>query len=404
MVAAKTWQPGRIESVGHVSLIRRVTPVMADKYLFVEVETQDGRVGVGEASAWSQIEATAACLAKYADYLTGLDAETIERHWDVLRSFGGYVGPVTMAALSAIDVALWDLKGQRLGEPVHALLGGPYRERVLVYGQALGRTQAQLVAHCAALKAAGFKAVGHVCPFLDDGGARAAEPVTVARLRQGLAVLEAVRDVLGPDTDLAVEIHRRLRAADAILFGRMIEHLTPLFYEDPVRPDSSDAMARVQHGVAIPVATGERFFALEQFHRVLETGGARFLRPCLGLCGGFTGGRRVAALAAAFDVELIPHNTYSPVATAASIHFAMATPNVRIVEFPTTRYTDDVASTALVARELTTTAPAFADGYASIADLPGLGTAPIDAITRRFPYRPIPVGPPRGPDGAPVNY
>ena len=133
------------------SSICRVTPILADKYLFVEVETQDGRVGLGEAGAWAYIESTATTLQKYGAYLLGKDAELIEYHWEVMRRFGSFSGSISMAALSAIDIALWDLKGQRLDEPIHALLGGPYRSRVRVYGHAKGRTPAQLDESCAAL-------------------------------------------------------------------------------------------------------------------------------------------------------------------------------------------------------------------------------------------------------------
>ena len=386
------------------SSICRVTPILADKYLFVQVETQDGRVGLGEAGAWAYIEPTATTLQKFGTYLVGKDAGLIEHHWEVMRRFGSYSGSISMAALSAIDIALWDLKGQRLGEPIHALLGGPYRSRVRVYGHAKGRTAAELVESCAALKDAGFSAVGHVNPFLDEDLEQPLAQCYARHMHQGVATLEAVRQRIGNDVDLCIEIHRRLRPAEAITFGKLVTHLTPLFYEDPVRPDSVSAMSTVQRNLKIAVATGERLYTLEQFHDVLRRGAARYIRPSVGLCGGLTGARRIAAIAQAFDVAVIPHNTYSPVATLASLHFAAATPNLLILEYPTARFTDDVASTTHAAAELTTTVPPVVNGYVGVGDAPGLGVELIHNIAKLHPYRPIEVAMRKSIDGSPVEH
>jgi galactonate dehydratase len=385
-------------------VIARVTPIRADKYLFVEIETRDGRVGTGEAAAWAYIEPTAAAIEKFGTYLAGQDAERIEHHWAVMRRFGSYSGAVAMAALSAIDMALWDLKGQRLGEPIHALFGGPYRSRIRVYGQAKGRTRDALVASCTALKQAGFTAIGHINPFLDEDAGVPFDRPYAARMAEGVETLAAVRAAIGDDTDMAVEIHRRLRPAEAIAFGNRISHLAPLFYEDPVRPGSVAAMAAVQAQLDIPVATGERLYSAEQFLELLQAGAARYIRPCLGLCGGFTGARRIAAIAAAFDVDLVPHNTYSPVATMASIHFAAATPNLLILEYPTARFTDDVAGTGLMAAELTTAIPVFAAGSVAVGDAPGLGTRLVAGVAALHPYRPIDVGMRAHADGSPIEH
>ena len=386
------------------SVVRRVSPILADKYLFVEVETTDGRVGVGESGAWAYIEPVAAVLQKFGTYLLGKDASLIEHHWDVMRRFGSYSGAVSMGALSAIDVALWDLKGQRLGEPIHALLGGPYRSRVRVYGHAKGRSRAELVSACGALKDAGFTAVGHVNPFLDEDIGVPLALTYTQRMRQGVAALEAVRERIGNDVDLCVELHRRLTPAEAIAFGRMIGHVTPLFFEDPVRPDSTVAMSSVQANLEIAVATGERLYSLEQFHALLSSGAARYIRPSIGLCGGITGARRIAALAQAFDVPVVPHNTYSPVATMASLHFVAATPNFLIMEYPTASFTDNVVGTDLMASQLTTVAPRQVDGYVPVGDAPGLGTALIPDVAGLFPYRAINVDMRTHVDGSPVEH
>nr|WP_246704227.1 mandelate racemase/muconate lactonizing enzyme family protein [Rhizobium sp. P38BS-XIX] len=393
-----------LEDVVKRSTIARVTPVTADKYLFVEIETADGRIGVGESGAWAHIEATRTVIEKFAEYLVGRDAEEIEKHWQILCRFGSYAGSLVMGALSAVDVALWDLKGQRLAEPIYALLGGPYRQKMRVYGHARGATRKQLVERSTLLKAAGFNAVGHVNPFLDEDVDKPVSGTFASRLRFAVETLEEVRSAIGPDTDLCIEIHRRLRPAEAIALGDSISHIMPLFYEDPIRPDSASAMCMVQNQLKIPIATGERLFTLQQFHQLLESGGARYLRPCLSLCGGFTGARKVAALAEVYDVDLIPHNTYSPIATVASMHLAASIPNLLILEYPTARYTDDIASTGLVAQELAVRSPVQEGGYVTVEDRPGLGTSLVKGVAEAFPYRPIPIYTRLNIDGSPTEH
>ncbi|CAN7632337.1 mandelate racemase/muconate lactonizing enzyme family protein [Brucella pseudogrignonensis] len=384
--------------------IVRVTPLLVDKYLFVEIETADGFVGTGEAGAWSHIEATYTVLKKFADYLVSRDAENIEHHWQTLKRFGSYSGSIIMAALSAIDIALWDIKAQRNKEPIFSLLGGAYRSKVRVYGHARGTSQGQLLDRCKNLKDAGFTAIGHVNPFLDEDIVNPLEGSYADGITKALETLEVVREAIGKDTDLCVEIHRRLKPAEAIAFGRKIEHLNPLFYEDPIRPGSASTMAQVQAHVGVPVATGERLFALEQFNELLQIGAVRYLRPCIALCGGFTGMKKIAALAEAYDVDLIPHNTYSPIATTASLHLAASIPNLLILEFPTAKYTDDFASTDLVASELTSVTLRQVNGFLPLNEGPGLGTALIPSASSKFPFRPIDVAMRLRADGSPTEH
>jgi galactonate dehydratase len=373
------------------SRIAGVEACLADKYLWARVHTQDGRVGVGEAGAWGHIEATAAAVTKFSTYLVGEDSRRIEWHWEVLQRFGGFSGCVEMAAISAIDVALWDLQGQRLGEPVYALLGGAYRSDVRTYGQVRGDTPDSVVASCRALCDAGFDAVGHLNPFLDRAPSHHRQVSWSQRMKLALDLLHRVRAELGDDCDVCVEIHRGLTPAQAIPLLSEMATLRPFFVEDPIRPDVMAAMAEVQHAVAVPIATGERFWALDQFLALLKAGGARYVRPSLGLCGGFTGARRIAALARAFDIQIVPHNTYSPVATMAAVHFALATSNVPLMEFPTQAYTDQqtVAGVTHIGAELTTTVPVPLNGRLSIDGKPGLGVALIERVSDLHPYRPV---------------
>lgn len=385
------------------SSVRRVEPLLIDKYLLIEIETDDGLVGLGEAGAWAHFEATAATIKKFGRYLIGKDADHITRHWDTLHRFGNYDGAVIMAAISAIDIALWDLKGKRLQRPICSLLGGPVRDKIRVYGQARGDTADGLIQSCMDLRDAGFTAIGHINPFLDDGST----PLTCNFARPMEAAVKLVFDIraaVGPDVDLCIDVHRRLSPAQAIAFGHDIQKVCPLFYEDPIRPDSSDTMARVQVNVPIPVATGERIYSLDGFKQLCLSRAASYLRPSICLCGGFTGAMRLAALAQAFDISLVPHNTFSPIATLASLHFSAAIPNLLICEYPTSLYLDGIASTELAGRGLVKTYPRVEDGYVPVPGDWGLGASLSDTVRADFPRRVIDVSMRRHVDGSNAEH
>lgn len=385
------------------STITRVEPLLIDKYLLVEIETREGLVGLGEAGAWAHFEATAATIEKFARYLVGKDADQIARHWDTLHRFGNYDGAVTMAAISAIDIALWDLKGKRLNRPVYDLLGGPVRERIRVYGQARGETAESLIRSCTDLAASGYTAIGHINPFLDGAGATLS--CNFARsMDNAIKLAFEIRSAIGPDVDLCFDLHRRLNPAQAIAVGHGIRKVYPLFYEDPIRPDSTDAMARVQASLPIPIATGERIYSLDDFKQLCLSRGAAYLRPSIGLCGGFTGAMRLAALAQAFDISLVPHNTFSPVATLASVHLSAAIPNLLICEYPTSLYLDGISSTQLVGSALVTNVPALENGYVTLPQGPGLGTSLSVAARRDFPMQAIDIAMHRNSDGSNAEH
>jgi galactonate dehydratase len=372
----------------HNATIIRVEPLLIDKYLLVEIETDDGLVGLGEAGVWAHYEATAATIEKFGRYLAGRDADQITRHWDTLHRFGNYDGAINMAAISAIDIALWDLKGKRLGRPIHSLLGGAMRDRIRVYGQARGATPEDMIESCLALRDAGYTAIGHINPFLDDAS-RPVEASLARSMDSGARLAFAIREAVGLDVDLCIDIHRRLNPAQAVAFGHAIRDMRPLFYEDPIRPDSIEAMARVQASVPVPVATGERVYSLDDFRQLCVSGAASYLRPSIGLCGGFTGAMRIAALAQAYDIGLVPHNTFSPVATIASLHFCASIPNLLICEYPTSLYLDGICSTELAGREMVDGVPDRVGGYVSSPSGPGLGITLCADARQGFPTRAI---------------
>lgn len=364
--------------------IARVTPYLSDRYLFVEVETDTGLVGAGESGAWGHLEASKAAIEKYAAYLIGQDPAPIELHWHRMHRFGHFRGAAICGAISAIDVALWDIKGQALGAPIHALLGGPTRTRARVYCHVKAATREEMVARCLARRDEGYTAIGHLNPFLDEGRDALYHKSYAQKIGDAVAVVAELRAALGPQIDLCIEIHRRLGPAEAIAFAREIAPFRPLFIEDPVPPSSAEAMGRVADRIDIPLATGERFVSLYEFQAHILRGALSYARVSVGLCGGLTGARKIAALAEAFDVQVIPHNPLSPVALAACLHLDAAIPNFAIQEYPTANpgYDGNGAlngSEALRGARLVDHAPRAEAGYVGIPCGPGLGVALTDA-------------------------
>ena len=364
--------------------ITRVTPYRAGRFLYVEVETDTGIVGTGESGAWGHLEASQGAIEKFATYLVGKDPGPIEHHWAVMHRFGHFKGAAICAAISAIDVALWDIKGQALGVPIHALLGGPVRHKVRLYAHVKAATREAMIEDCLALKRQGFTAIGHLNPFLDEDRSVPYAKGHAAKIEDAVALVRDLREALGPEVDLCIEIHRRLTPAEAIVFANEIAPYRPMFYEDPMPPASVDAMARIADKTTIPVATGERFATLHEFQAHIAARALSYARVSVCLCGGLTGARKIAALAEAHDIQVVPHNPLSPVSLFACLQLDAAIPNVAIQEYPTVGLEFEDAATPEASRhtlrgtQFVTALPEVKDGYATIPDTPGLGIALSD--------------------------
>ncbi|MEQ9811954.1 MAG: enolase C-terminal domain-like protein [Azospirillaceae bacterium] len=355
--------------------ITKVRPILADRFLFVLVETDAGFTGVGESGAWGHLPASATAIQTFSEYLVGRDAGEIEQHWNTMHRFGHFRGAAICGAISAIDIALWDIKGQALGVPIHALLGGPTRRRARLYAHVKAPTRERVVEIALQRKAMGFTAIGHLNPFLDEDRERPYFRSHARKIDDGVRVVAELRDALGPDVDLCVEIHRRLTPPEAIVFAHEIAPFRPMFYEDPIRPGSAEAMGRVADAISLPIATGERFFSLEEFQIHISRGALAYARVSISLCGGITGARKVAALAEAFDVAIVPHNPLSPISLAAALHLDAAIPNFAIQEYPLTGDSagGDEGAPHLRGWHLVDRAFEVEDGFVAIPGEAGLG-------------------------------
>jgi galactonate dehydratase len=314
--------------------ITHVQPKLIDRYLLVEVTTDEGIVGIGESGAWGFLDASATAMRKFADYLVGQDPLLIEHHWQYMYRANHFRGAAIMGALSAIDIALWDIAGKHFGVPVYQLLGGAVRHKARVYGHVFGASREELVAGIVEAKKQGFTAVGHLTPFTDAPRSEPYFETHAQKIGNAIATVEAYRDAVGDEVDLCIEIHRRLTPTEAVQLGRGIEHLRPMFYEDPVLPDNLDEMAYVAEKISIPIATGERFTSPWEFEMLLSRNAVQYVRPDVCMVGGITAAKKVAALAEARHVGVIPHNPLSPVSTAACLQIAAGVPNFAIQELP----------------------------------------------------------------------
>ena len=361
--------------------ITAVEPIMVDRYMFVQVHTDAGISGLGESGAWGYLEASEAVVKKWAHYLVGEDPLRIEHHWQYMYRSSHFRGAGIMGALSAIDIALWDIAGKHFGVPVYQLLGGKVRDKARVYYHVFGNTTEKLVQGIKDAKAAGFTAVGHLTPFLDEDRSVPLEKTHAQKMRDAIDTVRQYREAVGDAVDLCIEIHRRLTPHEAIVLARGIEQFHPFFYEDPVLPDNFDMMGLVAENIHIPIATGERLHTIYEFEMLLARNAVQYVRPDVCLCGGITGAKKIAALAEARHVGVVPHNPLSPVSTAACIQIAAAVPNFALQEYP---IGEDVPPKSEIVKSTITH---DGKGYLIIPDAPGIGIELAPDAAEKHPYK-----------------
>ena len=314
--------------------ITKITPMFLDMYLIVKIETDNGICGIGESGAWGYLEPSGVAIEKFGRYLLGKDPLLIEHHWQYMYRFSHFRGSAIMGAISAIDIALWDIAGQHFETPVYQLLGGKVRDKARAYCHVFGETKADLVKGILDAKNEGFTAVGHLTPFLDEDRSEKYFKTHADKISDAIQTVEMYRDSVGNEVDLCIEIHRRLTPTEAVQLGRGIEQYHPFFYEDPITPDNFDEMAYVAEKINIPIATGERFTSLWEFQMALARNSVQYVRPDVCLVGGISEAKKVASLAEAHHVGVVPHNPLSPVSTAACLQIAASCPNFVLQEYP----------------------------------------------------------------------
>lgn len=352
--------------------IRTVIVHAGDRnWVLVRVETnEDGLYGWGEATLEWKTRAVVGCIEDFAPMLVGRDPRDIpllvERM--VKHSFWP-LGVIGLTAVSAIEQALWDILGKDCGKAVWQMLGGRARDRVRVYAHVgssirnFKRWPIDPEAYCDAardLVERGYTAV-KTLPIpvthyaTDRDGIRMAERLAVA-LREGV----------GPDADILFDFHGRASSVSAAVdYTKAVSVCNPMFVEEPVQPGDPLAMRLVADRTGVPIATGERLLTLPEFQAIADLRAVNFFQPDLCHCGGFTSGRAIAAIAAAAQIGIAPHNPMGPIASVVGLHFAVATPNFVILEQLSDgfEFFSDVADTPI----------RMTDGFWEVPDRPGLG-------------------------------
>ena len=358
--------------------ITAVEAVPVDRYLFTKVHTDAGIVGYGESGAWGFLEASAAAIDKFGRYLVGKDPLLIEHHWQNMYRTSHFRGAAIMGALSAIDIALWDIAGKHFGVPAYQLMGGRVRDKARVYYHVFGNTREKLLRGVRDAREAGFTAVGHLTPFLDEDRSVPYFKTHADKMADAIDAVAAYREAAGTEVDLCIEIHWRLTPTEAITLARGIEQFHPLFYEDPILPDNFEAMALVARNVNIPIATGERLHTIHEFQALLRTGAVQYVRPDVCLAGGLTHSKKIASVAEAHYVGVVPHNPLSPISTAACLQLAACIPNFTIQEYPTGEL--ESPKIDMVKEPLRQE-----NGFLIIPDAPGIGIELADDAQEKCP-------------------
>ena len=340
--------------------IAEVEPLLIGGGLYVRIRTEDGLTGLGQSACWGYPEAVAGVVRTFARYLVGQDASRIEHHWQYLYRMGPFRGSVLSGAVSAVDIALWDLKGQRYQAPIWDLLGGRCRERVRLHLLMGGRTPEEIDRNARAAAAEGFTAIKFdplpggfqdlTLEGLVRGGGRP------RRRRQGGG---------GGGVDLIVELHRKLTPLQAVPLAEALTPFRPLFIEDPVQIDSIQSQAEIARRITSAVANGERMHTIWEFRELLTYGGSQYVRPDVGLAGGLTHTKKIAALAESFHAAVVTHNFLGPVLTAASVHLDVSIPNFVVQEYSRNDEGDLGAAFPGTLRR--------SGGYLEVPDRPGLG-------------------------------
>jgi galactonate dehydratase len=344
------------------------------RYHIVKVETDEGIYGLGEVGIGFWGAAIEQALGHLSEIVVGEDPFSTERLWQ--HMFRGSFFPadkVYCSAISAIDIALWDIKGKALGMPVYKLLGGPVRDKVVCYPHNEGATTDELVESCRQHVAEGWKFVRWGLPDASGhhrGTGGRLEPVE--SLRESEHQMAMVRDAVGPDIQLCFDVHTRLDTAHVVSLCKTLEPYRPFFIEDPLRSENPGSYRTLARHVSLPIAAGEQWASKWSFREVIEEELISYARIDLCIVGGLTEALKITHWCETHYIDIVPHNPLGPVSAAACVALCMASTNVGVQEMP--------RRPGSFATDIFPVQIGWEDGYAFSPDAPGLGVDFDEAV------------------------
>lgn len=347
-------------------------------WVFVKVYTDEGVTGVGEGTLEYKEKAFLGALEHIREYLQGQNPLDIEKHWHhIYRDAYWRGGPVLMSALSAVEMALWDILGKTLNVPVWQLLGGKVNDKVRIYvnGWFAGAKEPEEFGEKARIAVKRGVTAMKWDPF-----GKSYLQISNADLDKALRCVAAVREAVGNQVDLLIEGHGRFDVPTGIRIAKELEPFHPMFFEEPVPPDNLEALKAVRDKSPVAISAGERLYSRWDYRKLFDTRAADYIQPDISHAGGIMELKKIAAEAESRYIPFAPHNPSGPVANAATLQLAAACPNFCILEI---MYSDVEWRKEVVNEQLM-----YKDGYLTIPDRPGLGIEINEEECLKHPYKP----------------
>ena len=309
--------------------IEQIETFLVDRFLVIRVTTDDGTQGIGESCYWAYPRAAEATVHALGEAIQGMDAADTEHIYNFMHRYNGsFRGNSIAAAISGIDMALWDIKGKRLDAPVWDLLGGRARHKVRgIFLGVGGETPSEVAERAKVAIDRGYSALKFT-PM-----PREWQLVKYPRLiDEAIDMLAAVRETVGKDFDIGIEIHRNMRPSEAVVFCEKAMEFNPYFIEDPIVPDGVLAMSEVAAKMRLPLAVGERNTGIYEFREYAQMTNCSFFKPDIAVAGGITGVKKISTIAEAHHILIAPHNFQGPIATAACVQLGISSPSWDVLE------------------------------------------------------------------------
>ena len=347
-------------------------------WVFVKVYTDEGITGVGEATLEYKEKALIGAVEHIKGSLVGQNPLNIEKIWhDTYRDAYWRGGAVLMSALSAVEMALWDILGKALNVPIYQLLGGKVNDKVRIYvnGWFAGAKEPKEFAEKAKIAVER----GVTAMKWDPFGKNYME-ISNAELDKALQCVAAVREAVGDQIDLLIEGHGRFNVPTGIKIAKELEQFKPMFFEEPVPPDNLDALKEVKTKSPVAISAGERLYTRWDYREMFDKMAADYIQPDISHAGGIMELKKIAAEAECRYIPFAPHNPSGPVANAATLQLAASCPNFCILEI---MYSD-----VEWRKDVTTENLHYQDGCITISDKPGLGLEINEGECLRHPYQP----------------